>query len=186
MRITILNGNPGVNGDAFDAYLISVQQLAERRGHDVASIALRDLAIQPCVGCFGCWVKKPGECVVPDASADVCRAVIASDLTIFASPLIMGYVSAVLKKTMDKLIPLIHPYFKVVGNETHHRKRYESYPALGLIVGMGRDGDDEDFAITRRLFERLAINFHGPLRFAHTTAVVPKEVADAIDAAHRD
>ncbi|UCF10591.1 MAG: flavodoxin family protein [Candidatus Bipolaricaulota bacterium] len=183
MHITILNGNPSAERDAFDSYLGAVRDLAERRGHDVTPLVLRDLAIEPCVGCFGCWVKRPGECVFSDASADVCRAVIASDLTVFASPLIMGFVSAVTKKAMDKLIPLVHPYFAVIRNETHHRKRYERYPALGLILDKGRDGAAEDFAITQRLFERYSINFHGPLLFTRSTEADPKEVADAIDAA---
>ena len=22
--------------------------------------------IKPCIGCFGCWLKEPGECVIKD------------------------------------------------------------------------------------------------------------------------
>ena len=27
--------------------------------------------ISPCVGCFGCWVKTPGECVIRDTYGDM-------------------------------------------------------------------------------------------------------------------
>ena len=70
--------------------------------------------VRYCVGCFGCWVKTPGECVSKDGSHDIRREVINSDLVLFASPLIMGFTSALLKKAHDKLIPLIHPYFELV------------------------------------------------------------------------
>ena len=38
--------------------------LAERyEGWDVIS---DDGTIRPCIGCFGCWVKTPGQCVIRD------------------------------------------------------------------------------------------------------------------------
>ena len=27
--------------------------------------------IHPCIGCFGCWVKTPGKCVIHDGYKDV-------------------------------------------------------------------------------------------------------------------
>jgi multimeric flavodoxin WrbA len=50
--------------------------------------------------------------------------VINSDRVFFASPVIMGYLSAVMKKFMDKLTPLIHPYLTIDQGEAHHKHRY--------------------------------------------------------------
>ena len=186
MRVTILNGNPTPAEGVFGEYLAQFQRALESRGHLVSALILRDMEITPCVGCFGCWVRTPGECVVPDASAEVCRAVIQSDLTVFASPLVMGYVSAVMKKAMDKLLPLILPYFAVIHHETHHRRRYERYPALGVLLEAGAGGDQVDVEITERLFERFAINFHASLQFVAQVGDPLEEVVDAVETACRD
>ncbi len=72
-------------------------------------------------------MQTPGECVAKDDSALVCRELVRSDLALFASPVIMGFPSALLKKTGEKLIPLIHPYFAIDRGEVHHRARYDHY-----------------------------------------------------------
>jgi len=151
------------------------------RGHAVRRLILRDMDIRDCAGCFDCWVKTPGHCHVDDGSQDVNRAVIRSDLVVFASPVIMGFTSAVLKKANDKLIPLLHPYVDIVEGELHHRKRYDSYPAWGLVLDRGEDADDEDVEIVREIYRRDAINFRTRMCFTHSTSDGHEEVADAID-----
>ena len=132
MKIAILNGNSNPDDSSFDGYLARLERLLAAQGHRVETCTLRDLDLRSCIGCFGCWVKTPGECITPDDGALVRDAMINSDFVLFASPLRMGFPDALLKRMMDKLIPLIHPYFEVVSGEAHHRKRYAHYPLIGL------------------------------------------------------
>lgn len=37
---------------------------------DAAAVDLSALRIANCVGCFGCWTKTPGRCVIRDDAAD--------------------------------------------------------------------------------------------------------------------
>ncbi len=180
MRITILNGNPDPNNTTFEGYL---RQMGEGLGkrHQLKSLTLREMNIKYCVGCFGCWVKKPGECVAADASRDVCRAVINSDFTLLASPVRMGFVSSLLKKTMDKLIPLVHPYFDVVNFEAHHRARYAAYPLLGLLLEKSADTDDEDVAIIGDILSRTALNLKSRLALTRLMLEPVEEVAHAVN-----
>jgi hypothetical protein len=180
MRITILNGEPASSSSQLDGYL---QRLAEHLGaeHQITLMTLRDLDVKYCTGCFGCWVKTPGECVAADDSAAVCRAVINADFVLFASPLIMGFVSALLKKVTDKLIPLVHPYIVVDQGEAHHLARYEAYPVLGLLLARGPDADDEDARITTDIYRRTALNFKSDLAFSKLTRDPIEEVVRAID-----
>ncbi len=104
-------------------------------------------------------MKTPGECVARDDSAQVCRAVINSDLTLFASPLRMGFVSALLKKTLDKLIPLLHPYIVEDQGEAHHRARYVAYPSFGLLLEQGAGADAGDVTLTTEILSRTALNY---------------------------
>lgn len=180
MRITILNGNPDPCNEAFEGYLAGLASAYEQGGHAVQTLNLRDMDIRYCLGCWACWVKNPGVCIVKDGSADVCRAVIQSDLTVFTSPVIMGTTSALLKKAQDKLIPLILPYIEMDRGECHHVARYDKYPALGLLL-QRNDADDEDLEIITNLFRRMAINFKSKLVFSHTTDDRIGEVAHEAD-----
>ena len=179
MRITILNGDP----DPVSAFQQYVQQVAGRladAGHTVTTLNLRDLNLKGCSGCFGCWVKTPGECVKHDDSAQVCRAVINSSLTVLASPLAMGFTTALLKRATDQMIPLIHPYFIVQGGEVDHRARYASYPAFGLLLGAGSDCDAEDIEITTALWRRTARNLKSRMVFTAVADRSAQEVADEL------
>jgi multimeric flavodoxin WrbA len=181
MKITILNGNPDVNNAKFDTYLKNLSDLLESSKHTVTILKLREKDIKYCTGCFGCWVKTPGECVVPDDTRDIRREYIHSDFVLFASPVIMGFTSALLKKAHDKLIPLIHPYFELVQNEVHHLSRYDKYPLMGLLLEKGTDTDEEDFRIISDIYRRDAINFKTSFCFATLTSDPVEEVANEIN-----
>jgi len=180
MKICVLNGNPEPSD--FDEYVAQFSVRATEKGHSVKVLQLRDMDIKYCVGCFGCWIKTPGECVAKDDSAKVCRTVVHSDLLICASPVKMGQVSALMKKTLDKLIPLVLPYFTVREGEIHHPQRYEYTRDLAVLLQ--RDGaDEEDFAIIEQSFRRLCINFDSSFRFLKLTDEPVEEVVDALTAA---
>ena len=185
MKITILNGNANRQNNAFDAYLdrLTAALMADR--HQVIRLDLRDMDIQYCIGCFGCWVKTPGECRLADESEQVCRAVIDSDFTLWASPLNMGFPSALLKKVMDKSIPLIHPYFVVDHNEAHHRARYARYPRLGLLLEKEADTERDDLHIVTDIFSRTALNLKSRLDFVQLTDQPVEALAAAITTASR-
>lgn len=180
MRVTILNGNGNPQNRGFDEYVarLSATLLAEQ--HTVTALTLREMDIKFCTGCFGCWVKTPGQCVVKDASHDVCRAVINSDFLLWAAPLRMGFPDATLKKMMDKSIPLIHPYFVVDHGEAHHRPRYDHYPRIGLLLEKEADTDAEDLRIVSDILSRTALNMKSRLEFAFTTETPVDEVARVI------
>ena len=182
MRITILNGEPDA-ASAFDGYLGDYAGRLAANGHDVTRLDLRELDLKGCTGCWGCWVKTPGRCVKGDDSERVCRAVIGSDLTVLASPMRMGFTSALLKRTVDQLIGLLHPFFVIENGEMHHRARYERYPLFGLLLAPGADTDAEDLEITEYLWSRTARNMKSSLAFttiARTTSA--KEAADELAA----
>ena len=180
MKITILNGNGNPQNQGFDEYVTRLDAMLSAEQHTVTGLTLRELDIKFCTGCFGCWVKTPGECVVKDASHDVCRAVINSDFLLWAAPLRMGFPDAALKKMMDKSIPLIHPYFVVDHGEAHHRPRYDHYPRVGLLLEKEADTDAEDLRIVSDIFSRTALNMKSRLEFALTTEKPVDDIARAI------
>jgi len=180
MKIIIMNGNGNPQNQGFDEYVNRLRAALTAEQHTVTSFTLRDMDIKFCTGCFGCWVKTPGECVVKDASHDVCRAVINSDFLLWAAPLRMGFPDAASKKMMDKSIPLIHPYFVVDHGEAHHRPRYEHYPRIGLLLEKEADTDAEDLRIVSDILSRTVLNMKSRLEFSFTTEQPVDAVTRAI------
>jgi multimeric flavodoxin WrbA len=182
MKITILNGNSDPNNQKFDDYLSNLVKLLELSDNGVVHFKLREMKIRHCRGCFDCWVKTPGQCIYKDDSHAICREVINSDFVLFATPLVMGFPSAVLKIIMDKLISLLLPYIELVNNkECHHKKRYDKYPLIGLLIEREDDTDGEDIEIVSDIFSRFAINLKTSLCFVMQTDISLQEVSDEIN-----
>jgi hypothetical protein len=164
MEIVILNGDMEPGNSAFTRVL---HKLASDLGkhHNIQLFDLAGMNLKPCTGCWSCWVKTPGLCPTKDDAELIFGAVINAGLLIFASPLMAGFTSSLLKRITDRLIVLIHPYLQIINGEHHHRKRYERYPDFGLVVSPEPDTDAEDLLIVKSIYDRLAINFHSRQRF---------------------
>ena len=66
MRVLVLNGSPKKRSDTYrltDAFL---KGLNKEQNHEVEVINVIEKNIAPCQGCFGCWQKQDGHCVIPD------------------------------------------------------------------------------------------------------------------------
>jgi hypothetical protein len=182
LRITILNGNPNKDNQGFDEYLEKLSSSLVSSNHSVKTLQLRDMDIRYCIGCFGCFDKTPGECsTAADDSREVRREYMNSDLVLFASPIIMGYTSALLKKPTERNLGLLLPYGEIAHGETHHPARYDKYPQLGLLLEKNSDSDDEDVEIISDMYMRDAINFHATLCFTKLTSDPIEEVIDEIN-----
>ncbi len=178
MKITILNGNQSSN--SFISFLEALKKELNSRKHKVEILDLKELNLRYCTGCFGCWVKTPGTCSNRDESDPIREAVINSDFTVWAAPLVMGFPTELLKRALDKSIGLLHPYIEVDRGEAHHRKRYEHYPRLGLLIGPESDTDQKDLEIIREIFSRTALNMKSGLEFLRSTDSNPLEIAEKI------
>ena len=181
MKYLLINGNPYDTRNKIDQYIDNLFEEIKSSGHDVQTLVLRNMKIKPCTGCFNCWVKNPGNCIIQDDGNEVAKRYIASDQVILASPLIMGFVSSLLKNTMDRNIPLVHPHLEDVDSEVHHKKRYDKYPIISFLLEKESFTDDEDIAIVTGIFQREAINVRSSLGFVRFIDTPVKEVLHAID-----
>lgn len=179
MNVTILNGSP--KQGALDVYLNKLIPLLEKSGHTVTHVVLRDMKLNPCTGCFGCWVKTPGRCVLKDDTDVMDRTTINSDFMLWASPLIMGFPSTLFKTALDKHLPLIHPYMEIDQGEIHHLKRYPKYPRIGMLLEKEAATDAKDLEIVTNVFARTALNFKSRLEFVETLPCLVEELIDKIE-----
>lgn len=158
MRALILDG--AAADDQLTAMAVAgLTAELDERDYAVERIAGRDAVVAACRGCFGCWTRTPGECVVSDDASAVLERYIAADLVAYVTPVTFGGYSAALKRLVDRIIPLLDPRFTRVRGEVHHRRRYERYPRL---VGFGTlPAPDPDAVQTfGTLLARNGLNFH--------------------------
>lgn len=171
-KITILNG---ITDDKYLEFEKDLEEFCTKNEERfcINYFTLREMNIKYCCGCWSCWSKTPGECSQKDEMPEILRSVIQSDMTVFISPIVMGFVSAQIKKINDKMIPLVHPYIGIYENELHHKKRYRKYPKLGLMLLEDRDKEtavetavNDDATIITDIYKRMAINLKTQLAFS--------------------
>jgi multimeric flavodoxin WrbA len=159
MKALVLNGAEDEESivNTVSDYLIDFLRI---NGHEVDVIALRNENIAGCLGCFGCWLKTPGECVINDAGRDLPRKVIQSDMVFLLTPVVFGMYSSGLKRALDRFpCPILLPFFKNINGEIHHAKRYDKYPAL-IAVGVLPNPDEESEKTFKTLVVRNGVNLH--------------------------
>lgn len=181
MIITILDGSMQGRLGEMSAFVEKAEAGLQPK-HTVRCFHLQNLNIRHCNGCWDCWWKTPGICAIKDDMESIYSAVMQSDLLVFASPLMSGFTSSLLKKASDRLIPLIHPYVLLNQGECHHKKRYDKYPDFALILEREPDTDDEDIIIVKDIYRRFALNFHCSLKHTWLTHInSPQDIAHDIN-----
>ena len=82
--------------------------------------------IHPCIGCFGCWVKTPGRCIIKDDYSDTGEKLGKCNELIIVSKCTYGSYSPFVKNVLDRSISYVLPFFKINNGEMHHQRRYDN------------------------------------------------------------
>ncbi len=93
-------------------------------------VRLEDQSIAPCIGCWSCWLKTPGRCIMKDQMSEIYPYYVNSDTVILLISTAQGFINHNAKAFFDRTIPHYHPYIELVNGECHHVARYESYPDM--------------------------------------------------------
>ena len=93
-------------------------------------VRLGDQSITACIGCWNCWLKTPGRCVIKDQMAAIYPGYVNSDTVILLLDTAQGFINYQAKAFIDRTIPHYHPYIEIVDGECHHVARYKRYPDM--------------------------------------------------------
>ena len=128
--------------------------------------------IKPCVGCFGCWNKDPGRCVMKDGYENMGYLIHHADEVVVISRYTYGGFSSFVKNVFDRSLAYVLPHFEIINGESHHQKRYDEDKPYTFIF-YGHDLNDAEKESARRYVKAVTTNMR-----THVKDVIFTECAD--------
>lgn len=124
-------------------------------GNETRYVDLSELKIANCVGCFGCWVKTPGRCVIRDEATKVYPLIAESRRVLYVSRIHYGSYDIPMKTMLERAIPIQQAFIRLYNGETHHVQRRVNEKEAVIVA---YDSTSEEQEIFRRLVARNANN----------------------------
>lgn len=126
---------------------------------DNSKIFSKDIGdIHPCLGCFKCWLKTPGRCIINDSYTEIPKHIKQTDKVIFITEVRYGSYSPYIKRVIERSIGFLLPFFRFFNREIHHAIRYEKVPEL-IFIGYSTSITSQEEKIFRNLVKANAANF---------------------------
>ena len=115
-----------------------------------------------CIGCFGCWLKTPGQCVIRDAHGDMGKLLADCSQLVIISRCSYGGFSPAVKTAIDRSISYILPYFRIINDEMHHKLRYKKQVGITAYF-YGEEITEKEKDTARHLLEANCVNLGAKL-----------------------
>lgn len=151
MKFIVFNGSPAGENSSTNVMAEAFLKGAQKAGCETHNVFLIDHKIGHCKGCFHCWFKTPGKCVMQDDMTELLEEYSSADVVCFASPVYSWNITAALKNFVDRLIPLKSP--QIVSRDEKFDLA-ESKPQTQQFVAMANCGfpGNHNFDIMKAVF----------------------------------
>lgn len=123
---------------------------------DRTVIHVAEQKIAPCVGCFGCWIKTPGRCVIRDDAPAIYPLIAHCSRLLVVSRLLLGCYDIPMKRVVERSLPNQQPFIRLHHGETHHVQR-SVRPKQLTVIAYGAE-DQEEKQIFERWLRRNGLN----------------------------
>ena len=160
----IINASPrGEDGYTY-FYLTPLINGIKSCGVDCDVVQLKKLDINPCKGCWHCWLSGTGECVFDgkDDFQELKEKYMESDLVVFGLPLYVDGMPALLKNFWERMVCEFHPYMIEGIYKTRHPRRRIKNRAVVVFATSGFL-EMENFEAVLLHFRQIAHNAHFPI-----------------------
>lgn len=110
MKVLVINGSPkGKNSNSLKLTNAFVEGLGEI---DLKQVDVASKNIGSCKGCFSCWNKTPGICIMQDDMSEIIEDELWADVIIWSFPLYYFNVPGMLKNLIDRQLPMSMPFME--------------------------------------------------------------------------
>lgn len=141
------------------------ERLVAGYGKDTVVVS-DDGSIKHCLGCFGCWTKDPGACIIKDKYSSMGSLLGACRELHIVSECVYGGFSPFIKNVLDRSISYVHPDFRMREGKTHHRLRYDRpFQIYAWFYGEALTENEQKTA--RELLVANSINMGCPVAEVH-------------------
>jgi len=121
-----------------------------------------------CTGCFGCWLKTPGTCVIADKFQHMGELLSMADELIIVSKATFGSYSSSVKNVLDRSISYVEPFFDKRNGEMHHKERYHKNLMISAVF-YGENITEKEQETSENLVKANSINLNGTVGFVRFT-----------------
>ena len=153
----------------------AIERLIGGAEDSVQWVDLTRIEFGSCLACGGC--ERTPRCVLPDEFTQVISQLAECSRLILVAPIFLGVHHPLMKKAVDRFMPLGGGPFTVRQGEMHHESRMEqpfSLTGIGLLGEYAPPGEADTF---RMLIARHAVNLACPSHHAHVVQDVSGAVA---------
>lgn len=131
--------------------------------------------IKGCLGCFNCWIKTPGRCIIEDSYTEMPKYILEGGTFIIITQIKYGCYTSYVKNVIDRSIGILLPFFQTVNGELHHLPRYNNDNLKLIVIGYGENITPDEEQSFKDLVKGNAINLCVPY---HKTYVI-KDISEA-------
>ena len=123
MKVLAFNASPRMEKGNTALLLKPFLDGIREEGCEIELFYTSRLCVKPCLGDRSCWTKTPGKCVQDDDVNMLLPKIQEADIVVFATPLYVDGMPGTLKNLIDRLIPIIEPYFVMRDQHCRHPPR---------------------------------------------------------------
>lgn len=131
--------------------------------------------IRGCLGCFNCWMKTPGKCIIRDSYTEMPKYILRSGTFVIITRIKYGCYTSYVKNVIDRSIGILLPFFRYVNGEMHHIPRYDNKSIKLVVIGYSEDITDNERQTFKDLVRGNSINLCIPNYEVH----IIKDISEA-------
>ncbi len=136
MNVLVLNGSPKAErSNTMNVTRAFLEGFPD--GAEIGIVHLSKLEIKPCMGCYSCWKKTNGKCVIQDDMQELYGKISRADIIIESFPLFFFGMPSTVKAMTDRCLPFMMPYMGDQVTESDmcfHRLRDERMLEKRFVV----------------------------------------------------
>ena len=157
MKILVINGSPkGKNSNTMRLTRAFLDGIGES---EIREIHVSNSNIEGCKGCFCCWSKTPGKCIIKDDMEYVIESEVWADVIVWSFPLYYFSVPGGLKTLIDRQLPMNLPFMvdrtDGVGSGSHPSRFDMSGKKHIIISTCGFYSADKNYDSVRLMFNHI-------------------------------
>ena len=132
MKVLVINGSP--RSERSSTMHLTRAFLEGAGWSDAEIIDISKVNVKGCTGCYSCWEKTPGKCIINDDMQALLPKIVEADVLITSFPLYSCYFPGQLKCFTDRMLPVALPFMDKSQESGGHPLRYDMSKQRQLYI----------------------------------------------------